>query len=462
MAAAEPSKRRHPHGGENLPTSPRSPAAIIEGGHRPGTTFALNQGVLAGLTLASTVSVAIRTAMAFDAPQTHRWFLTAPIYVFAGLWIDTISSRSAKSTTGQHHAGGITDYVCAGGFALMTVLFLMPDFFNMAFGIYSIFLSAPVLNDHVMPYPTRVKYMASGLLANMATIALLLYLRWALEAQYYIVVRRTLLVLSGLVLLQAQALISNKPFSLQLMIPRHGSKRNEDQTQLDDPGGSEYVDTTLSSHVVWKDHVLRWTQRLSTVFRSNNFFVWLVVELILEALKVLWSSFAERELFLLHKMVAALLIYLPMYFYGYQRVYQGLFAGIAAVCSFYELRHEVISPKWLVAALLCGFQWAGYQLVVADLVSEYKAESFRHGRSQNNPGFGATILGTVAALRPFINTLGDIVASKHLMDVTFLLSCIQCLVWYHYDVSAPRHHKTRDRSSWSFLMNGDQPASHTV
>jgi hypothetical protein len=312
------------------------------------------------------------------------------------------------------------------------------------------------LSDHAMPYTTRVKYMASGLLANAATITLLLCLRWVLETQYFIVVQRILLVLSGLFLLQAQTMISNKPFSLHLIIPPHGSKRDEDHTFNDD--GSEYVDT--ANHVL-NDYVHRWTQTLSTVFRSKNFFVWLVVELILEALKVLWSSFAERELLLLHKMVAALITYLLMYLFGYRRVYQGLFAGIATVCSFYELREEAISPKWLVAVLLCGFQWAGYQLVVADLVSEFKGGYFLQGRTQNLV-FGATILGTVAALRPFVNTVGDVVAGKHLMDVTFLLSCIQCLVWYHYDLSASRRHKARDRSTWNFLMNSDHPVSHTV
>jgi hypothetical protein len=444
--AAEISKRRvvvgetisspissTPRSSHGAPATASPPAlfSLAEGSSRT----VLSPGVLAGLTLASNVSVAIRTAMAFDDPQTHRWFLAAPIYVFAGLWIDTTTCVSSPWNGGDHHHHhhypGITEYVAAGGFVLLTVLFVVPSFFNMAFGIYSIMLSAPVLSDHTMPYPARVNFMASGLLANTVCVALLLWLRGTLEARFYWIVQAILVLLSGILLVQAQAMISNQPFSLYLLIPRPF----EHQTLHSDSDSWFLV-----------DYLPRWHQTLSTVFRSKNFFVWLVVELILEAIKVLWSGFAERELMLLHKMVAALILCLPMYVFGYRLVYQRLFTGMAVVCWLYELRGDVISPKWIVAAILCGFQWAGYQLVVADLVSEY--EHFQQGQTQI-PSYGATILGTVAALRPFVNTVRDFVSSKHLMEVTVLLSCIQCLVWYQYDFPASRRHS-------------DHPDSHTV
>lgn len=407
-------------------------------------TGALSQGALAGLTLASTISVTIRTAMAFDDPQIHRWFLTSPIYVLAGLWIDTFLTSRQRN---------VTSYACAGGFALIGVLCFLPSFFNMAFGIYSMLLSSPVVGDYTMPYTTRVKFMASGLLANMATVALLLFMRWTMESKYYTVIRRVLLLLSSILFIQAQAWISNRSFSIYLIIPPIEKKRDEDQVLSDDGGGSDHL---------MQDNIATWHRTLSTVLWSRNFCIWLTTELILEALKVLWASLAEKELLLMHKMCAALVIYLPMYFYGYKQVYQILFVSFALMCVVTEIRGIVVSPKWVVAALLCGFQWAGYQLVVADLVSGYMKMHLRHGRLQEG-GYGATILGIVAALRPLINMVRKVDGVRdHLMNATFFLTFIQCIVWYQYDVSTPRRPRSPKRPKRNLLMAPDQPASHTV
>ena len=390
-------------------------------------------------------------------------------------------------------SGGRSEWIGISG-CLFAVCFLTPFFqwtkrpglhFVASMGLHdtmysftAILLGSVVTDHHDMSDAERVRFMASGKVANL--VASFLVARIGLEifeqsdmANF----QSFLLILAFLVcalFVTAQVLIN---------------------TQI------KQVATEINTVRPRKKLQLR--RVIADFWNHSNFGAWIRMEMLLECqvtfVNAFLKTFVDRLvlegggisrdtcdwlLSMIHplKQIMAILCYIPIRTYGYHKVYMGLFTinfVISATCC------SFVSPSntWIILGFMITYSVltgavlsAGFHLAMSDMVLEMKHQHFLAGRL-DEPSLAGLFMGANALLCKPMESFLPIMAAIFLDETSFseevtsksatrvlfyllvipptIFSLIQMFAWRTYSLTPERTRKLRAELKEHHLFEGD-------
>lgn len=287
----------------------------------------------------------------------------------------------------------------------------------------AILLGSVVTDHHDMSDSDRVRFMASGKVANLLASFVVARIGLAVFEQSNMANFQSFVLVLALV---ACGLF----VTAQAMMDAHNK-----QAKL---GAAEQQATKPRKK-------LQFRKVMSDFFYHSNFGAWIRMEMLLEAqvtfVNAFLKTFVDRLvveggdvsrdtcdwiLSLIHplKQIMAILCYVPIRTMGYQKVYMGLFAtnlGLSMLCwLFASPSHPWIILGFLIiySVLTGAVLSAGFHLAMSDMVLEMKHQHFLAGR-RDEPSLAGLFMGANALLCKPMESILPIIAATFLDETTF-------------------------------------------
>jgi hypothetical protein len=334
--------------------------------------------------------------------------------------------------------------------------------------LYIVVLVSPVINDVCMTYTDRIKFMMSGQIVNFVTT---LMIRYFCESVYawefgksrsaHVAVEYFLAALSCLLFIVAQNVISDSKSLFSARFVLSSMQRVKTHVEVDIPQQHFY------------QRPLEVRRLIRDICYSHNVRTWIGMQIFMEIemsvlylifttailypmddvgnTRVLWTLFRIRK-------VDTILVYLPMYAFGYAGVYWTLFFTICGLSLLVIITSssESIGTVYILTIVFyisaTAVHSAGFNLAMSDLTLSLRQSLF--DRRIEEPNIAGILIsmssfvckpiayfisGIVANVLQYGRSTGSLSTTFYCLTIIPLVcSAFQILFWRRYDL-LPHH-----------------------
>lgn len=346
--------------------------------------------------------------------------------------------------------------------------------YDTLYSFTTILMASIVIDDSVMTDRQRAQFMASGKITNLVVSFVVAKLALALFDAHNLMPFRIFLIpltlLASTLFMVAQGFLGHPNYfwvwsSRPLVLPKLHHHHQFRPYNYSSSSGRK----------------LDWKKVAQEFWKHGNFKIFVGMEILLES-QVTFSSFFLKSfvedlicptifschgfLTLLRPLIpiASLMAYIPMYYYGYQRIYSILFTLNLVLAIFMILFVGSENASFIMFFLTIytvftgAVQASGFHLAMSDLVLEMKRLQLQEGRGLE-PSLAGLFIGINALLCKPAQSVLPILATTilehnnndssvrqqilyHLLIwIPLLFSMIQLLLWQQFTL-------TRSRVAW--------------
>jgi hypothetical protein len=318
----------------------------------------------------------------------------------------------------RHGAKGHHDKICLIGFLLVASfvsLQLVPQLsaiYEWMRVLYIVVLVSPVINDVHMQDTARIRFMMSGQVVNFLTTLSVRYICETLQGTAYdkspsarITVKYALVALSCFLFVIAQNMIADSKALLSVRHVFQFMGRAKLHTETDSPPqqyGLRPLEVRRSLRDLFYSHNLRsWVgmQIFMEIEMSALYLIFLYAFLYpkddVGNTRILWTLFRLRK-------VDTILVYIPMYTFGYAGIYWTLFWTICSLSLLVLVTASEDSVETVYILTIVYYisatavHSAGFNLAMSDLTRSLRQSLFDRRIDESN------IAGILIAMSSFV------------------------------------------------------------